>query len=288
METWPSPRLLVGRVSGHRPGPERDPRTAGLPRAPLRPSFPRGRLQAIDLSIPSAQPEIFQDFRDRFDAAGRHALTENYRSVPEILQFVNALFATTFPDPDTALQPRVPSLEQSAQPAIEFVWADEADGENPADPKPSATRVGSWRPAGLPVGSASDWRRAGKSVTEVGEMSGDAHPGDIAFLFRAMTDVGPYESALDEEGFDYHTVGGAAFYVQQEVTDLINVLSPSKTRSIKGAGGTLRSPFFCLSDDGLFWLATARPNLVEGLEHADRIDELPDLDRQQACRAVTC
>lgn len=233
-----------------------------------------------------AQPEIFQDFRDRFETAGRHALTENYRSVPEILQFVNALFVTTFPDPDTALQPRVPSLEQSAQPAIEFVWADEADGENPADPKPSAhaRRVleARWLARRLRQRLAEGWKVRDRS----GGDFRDAHPGDIAFLFRAMTDVGPYESALDEEGFDYHTVGGAAFYVQQEVTDLINVLSALEDPFDQVAlAGTLRSPFFCLSDDGLFWLATSRPNLVEGLEHADRIDELPDLDRQQACRA---
>ena len=35
--------------------------------------------------------------------------------------------------------------------------------------------------------------------------------------------------------------------------------------------GALRSPFFCLSDDGLFWLATARHDLIEGLRNADAI-----------------
>ena len=89
----------------------------------------------------------------------------------------------------------------------------------------------------------------------------------MAFLFRAMTDVWPYEAALADEGFDYHVVGGSAFYAQQEVHDLINVLSvvedPLDDVALAGA---LRSPFFGLSDDGLFWLARKfGGGLTEGL-----------------------
>ena len=113
-----------------------------------------------------------------------------------------------------------------------------------------------------------------------------AHPGDVAFLFRAMTDVGPYESALVEEGFDYHVIGGSAFYAQQEVHDLINVLSVIEDPlDAVALAGTLRSPFFCLSDDGLFWLSTARHDLVEGLQNADAIAQLSERDRQHARRA---
>ena len=84
-----------------------------------------------------------------------------------------------------------------------------------------------------------------------------AHPGDIALLFRAMTDLWPYESALADEGFDYHTIGGSAFYAQQEVHDVVNVLSVVEDPFDEVAmAGALRSPFFCVSDEGLFWLAT--------------------------------
>src|SRR6185312_8336784 len=114
-----------------------------------------------------------------------------------------------------------------------------------------------------------------------------AHAGDVAFLLRAMTDVAPYESALAAEGLEYHIIGGSAFYSQQEVIDLINVLSvvedPCDAVSLAGA---LRSPFFCLSDEGLFWLATSKHGeLAEGLERVEQIAELTPLDRRQAERA---
>ena len=51
------------------------------------------------------------------------------------------------------------------------------------------------------------------------------HAGEIALLFRAMTDVWHYETALAEFDLDYHTIGGSAFYAQQEVRDIVNVLS---------------------------------------------------------------
>jgi ATP-dependent helicase/nuclease subunit A len=50
--------------------------------------------------------------------------------------------------------------------------------------------------------------------------------------------------------------------------------------------GALRSPFFCLSDDGLYWLVTARGgDPAEGLRHADEMTELSEQDRRHATRA---
>ncbi|WP_406700582.1 UvrD-helicase domain-containing protein [Singulisphaera sp. Ch08] len=233
-----------------------------------------------------AQPEIFQEIRERFPVAGRHALTENFRSVPEILHFVNALFASTFPGAETALSPRVVSVNRPDQPAIEFLWATEPEADLSVATHSTAhdrrTLEARWLARRLRQRMEAGWKVRDRTTREIR----DAHPGDVAFLFRAMTDLGPYEAALDEEGFDYHTVGGAAFYIQQEITDIINVLSTLEDPFDQLAlAGTLRSPFFCLSDDGLFWLTTSRSDLVEGLEDADHIDDLSDLDRRQACRA---
>ena len=71
--------------------------------------------------------------------------------------------------------------------------------------------------------------------------------------------------------------------------DLINVLAvlddPHDSVALAGA---LRSPFFALSDEALFWLSTLRRNdLSFGLAHADEAT-LPDLgphDRRRAIRA---
>ena len=91
-----------------------------------------------------------------------------------------------------------------------------------------------------------------------------AHAGDVALLFRAMTDLWPYESALADEGFDYHTIGGSAFYAQQEVHDVINLLSVVEDPFDEIAlAGALRSPFFGVSDEGPV-LAGARRSRTAG------------------------
>lgn len=235
-----------------------------------------------------AEPRIFQQLREAFREDGRHALSENFRSVPGILDFVNALFREAFPgEPMPPLVPGRSVDVGSEGPSVEFLWASEPD---------SAVKDAK---AKVPVSEArrteARWiaRHLRRQIDERRPVrdreTGTVRPlraGDIALLFRAMTDVAPYETALREEGFDYYTVGGSAFYVQQEINDLINVLSaiedPYDGVSLAGA---LRGPFFGLCDDGLYWLSTAFGDLTEGLDRAAEIAGLSALDRQRALRA---
>ena len=104
-----------------------------------------------------------------------------------------------------------------------------------------------------------------------------------------MTDLWPYESALADEGFDYHTIGGSAFYAQQEVHDVINLLSVVEDPFDEVAlAGALRSPFFGVSDEGLFRLAAtlADGGLTAGLYRLDEIAGLSNLDRSARARAL--
>jgi ATP-dependent helicase/nuclease subunit A len=91
-------------------------------------------------------------------------------------------------------------------------------------------------------------------------------PGDIALLFRALSNVELYEEALRRYGIEYYLVGGRAFYGQQEVFDLLNLLravcSPNDEVSL---AGVLRSPWFGLLDETLFWLAQHSQGLAAGL-----------------------
>jgi ATP-dependent helicase/nuclease subunit A len=102
--------------------------------------------------------------------------------------------------------------------------------------------------------------KAGKPATR------PVRAGDVALLFRALTDVEYYEEALRRYGIDYYLVGGHAFYAQQEVFDLLNLLraleSPCDHLSLLGA---LRSPFFNLLDETIFWLARHPDGLFAGL-----------------------
>src|SRR4029077_7048099 len=81
-------------------------------------------------------------------------------------------------------------------------------------------------------------------------------PRDVAILLRTLSDVQVYEEALREYGLDYYLVGGHAFYAQQEIFDVLNLLrAVASTADEISLAGILRSPFFALADESLFWLA---------------------------------
>ena len=90
-------------------------------------------------------------------------------------------------------------------------------------------------------------------------------PGDITLLFRALTNVEYYEEALRRYCIDYYLVGGHAFYAQQEIFDIVNLLraiaSPCDEVSL---AGILRSPMFGLLDETLYGLSKHEGGLSGG------------------------
>src|SRR3972149_3414186 len=79
-------------------------------------------------------------------------------------------------------------------------------------------------------------------------------PGDMALLFRALTNIEYYEEALRRYGIDYYLVGGHAFYAQQEIFDLLNLLRTLESSIDESSlAGGARSPFFNLLDETIFW-----------------------------------
>ena len=74
-----------------------------------------------------------------------------------------------------------------------------------------------------------------------------------------------YEERLRHYGIDYYLVGGHAFYAQQEIYDVVNLLralnGPADSISL---AGVLRSPMFSLTDETLFWLSQHKDGLVGG------------------------
>ena len=83
--------------------------------------------------------------------------------------------------------------------------------------------------------------------------------GHFAFLFRAMTNVFVYERALRRQGIPYHVVAGRGLYGRQEVRDLLNFIRTIESdRNEIALAGTLRSPFFGVNDETLFWLCEGR------------------------------
>ncbi|MBX7166635.1 MAG: UvrD-helicase domain-containing protein [Pirellulales bacterium] len=218
-----------------------------------------------------AEPEVFHQLRARIPPEGQLPLSRNFRSQPAILDFVNAIFTGEFAEyqPLVAARPQVTRL-----PAIEFIWAEMP--EEPDEPEGPADQ-----PARRRRKLEADWiaRRLRQLIDSREPLVWDAEAaqndrpaarparqGDVALLFRAMSDAYLYEDALRRWGFDYYVVGGQAFYAQQEIYDVLNLLravaSPADALSLVGA---LRSPIFALADDTIFWLAQHPEGIRAGL-----------------------
>ena len=174
-------------------------------------------------------------------------LVTNFRSVPGIVEWVNAVFASLVGDGTPSIQPRYSPL----------VPARQATGDAP----PAVTVIG----AGVgPIGHAHDARRreAAELVAVLHTAVGEGwHVGagnrcvqwdDIAILVPSRTWVPALEAALAEAGIDYRLESSSLVYGAPEVQDLLHALraidDPSDHASVVAA---LRSPGLGCGDDDL-------------------------------------
>ncbi|MCK5557443.1 MAG: UvrD-helicase domain-containing protein, partial [Candidatus Hydrogenedentes bacterium] len=112
-----------------------------------------------------------------------------------------------------------------------------------------------------------------------------ARYGDIALLFRAMTNISTYEKALREHGIPYYLTSGGGFYGRQEIKDVICFLKVLENADDEVAlAGVLRSPMFGLSDDALYWLKRDRKPLFESIELGH--DQINEADREKLASAA--
>ncbi|MCX5654282.1 MAG: PD-(D/E)XK nuclease family protein, partial [Planctomycetota bacterium] len=90
--------------------------------------------------------------------------------------------------------------------------------------------------------------------------------GDVAILLRRTTHLRLYERALENARVPYYVVAGHGFFKQQEVLDVLHLLrvldDPSDNLHL---AGVLRSPFFSVSDEGLYHLRGAGRSLFDAL-----------------------
>jgi ATP-dependent helicase/nuclease subunit A len=124
--------------------------------------------------------------------------------------------------------------------------------------------------------------------------------GDIAILFRALTGVWTYESALRRAGIPYLTVQGKGFYQREEITDLIQLLRfLDNTTDELALAAVLRSPLCGISDNALFALRCApriseasepgrlqRRNLLRALHRQAEIQFIDEAERVELDRAA--
>ncbi len=232
-----------------------------------------------------AVPELFDQYRHEFDPEACLPLSTNFRSRTGVIEFVNAVFDDAFAHDYQPLRAgRGDELSAGIAPVV-FSWPDASDMElvrsrvhvdelRGAEARRIARMIRQWIDEKRQI-----FDPAAKVVRAM-------HGGDVAILFRTQDNFPAYENALAREGIEFHVIGGMAFYAQAEVQDLINVLSviddPYDSLALAGA---LRGPFFRLSDEALFWLASIeRGNLATGLANCDE-DSLPGLSERDRLRA---
>ena len=196
-----------------------------------------------------ADVEVFRERREQ--AGGVLALTQNYRSRPEVLDVINHLFAADFGESFQPLAAAGRFPDPAFGPAVELLVTD----------KDSYKDTGThWRSA--------EARHIAKRVRALVD-SGEAAPGEIVLLFAAGTDARLYEEELRAEGLPTFRATGRDYYRQQQVVDLLAYLRLLHNRyDDEALVSVLASPFVGVSNDALVLLrraATRRP-LFTGLE----------------------
>src|SRR5690348_4805415 len=201
-----------------------------------------------------ADVEVFRERREQ--VGGVLALTQNYRSRPEVLDVINHLFAADFGDSFQPLQAAGRFPDPAFGPAVELLVTD----------KESYAETGvHWR-------KAEAQHIAGRVRHLVD--SGEATPGEIVLLFAAGTDARMYEEELRALGLPTFRATGRDYYHQQQVVDLLNYLRLLHNRyDDEALVGVLASPFVGVSNDALVLLRRNAPKrpLYCGLEK-----ELPE------------
>lgn len=166
-------------------------------------------------------------------------LTDNFRSHPDVVSFVNTASEHIEESPGKApkkqhLTPARTKLKDA--PAVMALDLANADKLSAAERR---------RFEAQSIASTIE-----KLIAEHGYSM-----GDIVCLFQALTDVAEYEAAFKERGIPYRFFGGRGLLSRQEVCDMMHVLRFALNPYDQIATlGLLRSPMIGLSDEDILQL----------------------------------
>ncbi|MGZ5483700.1 MAG: UvrD-helicase domain-containing protein [Pyrinomonadaceae bacterium] len=228
-----------------------------------------------------ADVDVFREMTDAIKAAGgvEQPLHLNFRSPRPLIDCLNFVLAKTF-QPRADVPPEqlqelgyveheasVAEREaRAAPPLVEFLFSilpDRQSADYSEDEVQSRYESRDARERDAAQLVARIQELVGYAdVASASESTRDAcvsvNYGDIAVLFRALTGVGIYESALRRAGIPYLTVQGKGFYQREEITDLIQLLRfLDNTTDEIALAAVLRSPLGGISDNALFALRSA-------------------------------
>jgi ATP-dependent helicase/nuclease subunit A len=215
-----------------------------------------------------ADVDVFREMTSILLAAGgeEKPLQLNFRSQPPLISFFNHLFARLFQVPND-----VPASEMKNLDQLGYVKHEQSEAKRELrDTGPLLELMISTKPSLEDDPRAEQDSRvldAQQVARRIRSLTRSSSPklkyGDIALLFRAMTQVQIYESVFRRASIPYQTVLGRGFYEREEITDLIQLLRflDNKTDELALAA-VLRSPLCGISDNALLALRCS-PTLAE-------------------------
>ena len=198
-----------------------------------------------------ADVEVFRR-RQRAVGFGQHRLDTNYRSRPQILDFVNHLFSRDTFFGAEWFKPLLAGRDAAGEPGLkakDVRWSTEVlVVERTVDDNGEAA-VLDVRPAEAYAVAA----RVRRLVDEEGWAQ-----SEVVLLLPTLSDVNVYQDALVAQQLDVYVVRGKGYYSQDEVADVKALLqllvNPHDDLALLAV---LRSPLVGVSDDCLYLLGRA-------------------------------
>jgi ATP-dependent helicase/nuclease subunit A len=221
-----------------------------------------------------ADVDVFRQMTATLLGAGgeEKTLQLNFRSQPPLIAFFNQLFARLFQVPDELPPSEYKNLDQ-----LGYVKHEPSEAKRELrDEGPLVELLVSTKPSldddprAEQDSRVLDAQQVSRRILSLMRSSPKLKYGDIALLFRAMTQVQIYEAVFRRANIPYQTVLGRGFYEREEITDLIQLLRflDNKTDELALAA-VLRSPLCGISDNALLALRCA-----PWLDEAETVDPL--------------
>ncbi|MHC4198146.1 MAG: UvrD-helicase domain-containing protein [Planctomycetota bacterium] len=219
-------------------------------------------------------------------------LDENFRTRPEIIEFINHVFRNVPGGSGRAESTELIAashFRQKRSPSVELILArganmDEARGLEAAALARRIHDIVEKKEVKLTrLGGPGAVSMEGSPVSY----------GDIAILLRTTTDIKLYERALAELNIPFFVIRGRGLYNTREIMDLVNFLKVIDNPLDEIAlAAVLRSPFVGVSDESLFWLAHyskdrsndsdgSGKNIFNALAYLDKIPEIEPQYRER-------
>ena len=196
---------------------------------------------------------IYHEVRERIEALpnGRVLhITENFRSTPRVIDFVNEAFSRVIRH-EKGVQPPYEALmahRESEDPAV-FLIKENQEGDEPAEGGRVKEEDRRKIEAACLAAAIRELVCERKIEVEENGARRPVHYGDVAVLFRMRTGYAEFEDAFRAAGVPFVTDGGRRFYDKFEVGAVVSVLvAVARPGDPLALAAALRSSLYGFSD----------------------------------------